>query len=190
MCSQDNAPANHAAASRKAMVDLPAPDGPTNRTARPSISTAAACKQKSACPSASIPSISIPASAYATSLAYAAFQMPPSQLSARIVKSELVPEIETSAFSTGPVSRTDQPGIRITMAFQRDVTSRPGATETVSSRPSPANASHVPLSFKIGRRSGYSRGACFARIRWSVRRCMFSRRAVSETLRSHCSYTR
>lgn len=30
-------------------------------------------------------------------------------------------------------------------------------------------------------------GLRFARIRWSVRRCMFNRRAVSETLRSHCS---
>ena len=33
----------------------------------------------------------------------------------------------------------------------------------------------------------HSRGACFARMRCKVRRCMFRRRAVSDTLRSHCS---
>jgi len=33
-------------------------------------------------------------------------------------------------------------------------------------------------------------GARLARIRCSVRRCMLSRRAVSETLRLHSSYTR
>ena len=42
----------------------------------------------------------------------------------------------------------------------------------------------------LGTRARYSRGARLFRIRCSVRRCMLSRRAVSETLRLHCSNTR
>jgi hypothetical protein len=44
------------------------------------------------------------------------------------------------------------------------------------------------LSRRLGRAQAL--GACLPRMRCRVRRCMRSRRAVSETLRSHCSKTR
>ena len=42
----------------------------------------------------------------------------------------------------------------------------------------------------VYRRNLAYRGLRFAKMRWSVRRCIFKRRAVSDTFRSHISNTR
>ena len=55
----------------------------------------------------------------------------------------------------------------------------------------PARSMDVhPILTERARRRRYCRGACLLRMRCRVRRCILSRRAVSETLRSHCSNTR